>query len=158
MSAADAGYATVTLFDAVAQGSIAPRGDLTAPISGNIFVPDRFPQSLVLRHAKLWLDVPDDAARQFLAGYLSRPQWRGKTWAEIERIAIMPEDAIAFAAFVAREQQRLAEIRTRLDQIAQIDAAIDERVLDLYSISDPAARARVLGSAAVAEEGEDVEA
>ena len=158
VSAADAGYATVTLFDAVAQGSIAPRGDLAAPISGNIFVPERFPQSLVLRHAKLWLDVLDDAARQFLAGYLSRPQWHGKTWAEIERIAVMPEDAAAFAAFFAREQQVVAEITHRLAQIAVIDAAIDTRVLDLYGISEPAARARVLGSAAVAEEGEDVEA
>ncbi|GAC1392479.1 MAG: hypothetical protein NVS4B11_25510 [Ktedonobacteraceae bacterium] len=46
-------------------------------------------------------------------------------------------------------QQRIATV---LDAIKRIDAEIDERVLDLYSITDATDRQRVLGSAPIEEE------
>jgi hypothetical protein len=50
-------------------------------------------------------------------------------------------------SFAARIAERRQEIVGRLDRIDQLDAEIDRRVLDLYGISDSAARARILGSA-----------
>jgi type I restriction enzyme M protein len=58
------------------------------------------------------------------------------------------------AAFFAAEQHRHAEIQTLLDEVAQIDAEIDEKVLDLYGITDPGDRQRILGNAAVLEDDE----
>ena len=45
-------------------------------------------------------------------------------------------------------------VRTLLDEIKRIDAQIDERVLDLYGITNTADRQRILGSAPVEEEEE----
>lgn len=56
--------------------------------------------------------------------------------------------------FFATEQQRRNEIQTLLDEAAQIDAEIDEKVLDLYGITDPGDRQRILGSAVTSEEDE----
>ena len=54
------------------------------------------------------------------------------------------------------EVQKRSEIVTLLADIKRIDAEIDERVLDLYGITDAEDRERILGSAPV-EEDEIVE-
>ena len=41
-----------------------------------------------------------------------------------------------------------------LDEVAQIDAEIDEKVLDLYGITAPGDRQRILGNAEISEEDE----
>jgi hypothetical protein len=48
--------------------------------------------------------------------------------------------------FFQAEQQRRLEIQTLLDEVAQIDAEIDEKVLDLYGITEPSDRDRILGN------------
>jgi len=149
-------FSTLTLFDAKAAGlfTIPDRCDLQVAISSNIYTPDRYPTSVVLRHNKLWLVVEDDTIRRYLLGYLKRPQWQGKTWDEIKNQATLPTEANDLNAFFAAEQQRRTEIQTLLDEVAQIDAEIDEKVLDLYGITEPGDRQRILGSAATSEEEE----
>ena len=90
-----------------------------------------------------------------MLGYLKRPQWQGKTWDEIKNQAILPTEAKDLKVFFAAEQQRRNEIQTLPDEVAQIDAEIDEKVLDLYGITDLSDRQRILGSAAISEEDED---
>lgn len=151
---ADSSYATYTLFEARAAGllDIPARCDLRESVSGNIFTPAKYPSMLVLRHNKLWFDVPDDDLRRYLHGYLSRPQWRGKTWDDIKNQALIPEQAADRTRFFTAEAQQISAIHALLDAIAKLDAAIDERVLDLYGITTPADRQRILGSAPNVEE------
>ncbi len=149
-------FSTLTLFDAKAVGIfvIPDRCDLQVTISSNIYTPDRYPTSVVLRHNKLWLVVEDDNIRQYLLGYLKRSQWRGKTWDEIKNQATLPTEANDINTFFAAERQRRSEIQTLLDEVAQIDAEIDEKVLDLYGITAPGDRQRILGNAEISEEDE----
>lgn len=149
-------FSTLTLFDAKAAGlfTIPDRCDLQFAISSNIYVPDRYPTSLVLRHNKLWLVVEDDNIRRYLLGYLKRPQWTGKAWDEIKNQATLPAETNDLNTFFTVEQQRRNEIQALLDEVAQIDAEIDEKVLDLYGITEPSDRQRILGSAATSEEDE----
>lgn len=149
-------FSTLTLFDAKAAGlfTIPDRCDLQVAISNNIYTPDRYPTSVVLRHHKLWLVVEDENIRSYLLGYLKRPQWQGKTWDEIKNQATLPTEANDLNTFFAAEQQRRTEIQTLLDEVAQIDAEIDEKVLDLYGITDPGDRQRILGNAANSDEDE----
>ena len=159
---ADRNFPALTLFDAKAVGlfSIPERCELQAQIGGNVYVPAKYPTSLVLRHNKLWFEVPDENVRRYLLGYLSRPQWRGKSWDEFKNEALIPEDDGALAAFFAAEAQKMSTIVTLLADIKRIDAEIDERVLDLYGITDAEDRERILGSAPVEEDeiAEDEEA
>ncbi len=149
-------FSTLTLFDAKAAGLLTTpdRCDLQVSIGSNIYTPDRYPTSVVLRNNKLWLVVEDDNIRRYLIGYLKRPQWQGKTWDEIKNQATLPSEPNDVAAFFAAEKQRHAAIQTLLDEVAQIDAEIDEKVLDLYGITDPGDRQRILGNAAVLEDDE----
>jgi hypothetical protein len=149
-------FSTLTLFDAKAAGlfTIPDRCDLQVRISRNVYTPDRYPTSVVLRHNKLWLVVEDDNIRRYLLGYLKRPQWQGKTWDEIKNQATLPTEANDLNTFFAAEQQRRNEIQTLLDEVAQIDVEIDEKVLDLYGITDPDDCQRILGSAVTSEEDE----
>ena len=152
MQKADPAFPTLTLFDARAAGllTLPDRCDLSTQIGANVSLRD--PDSVMLRHNRLWLTAPDDALRRYLGGYLSRPQWRGRTWDEIKSQAVIPETPEARAAFFAAEARQVAGIQARLAEIAQHDTAIDNRVFTLYGITDPADRRRVLGSAPVVEE------
>jgi type I restriction enzyme M protein len=94
--------------------------------------------------------------RRYLLGYLKRPQWQGKAWDEIKSKALIPEDADALHALFASEAQKIHFIITLLDEIRHIDAAIDERVLDLYGIMSAVDRQRILGSAPLEEDEGDV--
>lgn len=148
LQAANRNFPILSFFDARAIGmfSIPARCDLQATISSNIYVPGKYPTSLVLRHNKLWLEVPDDNVRRYLRGYLSHPQWRGKTWDDLKNEAVIPENA-ALDTFFTAEAQQIQHIQTLLEDIKCIDAQIDEQVLDLYGITNPADRQRILGDA-----------
>jgi type I restriction enzyme M protein len=156
----DPHFPTLPLFDARAAGmvTIPARCDLQATVSSNVYTPERYPTTVVLRHNKLWLEVPDDDLRRFLRGYLGRPQWRGHSWDSLKDRAVLPADAGALAAFFAAEASRIAEIQTTLAEIARVDETIDDRVLDLYGINDPADRQRILGSAPRVEDDEAADA
>ena len=151
---ANRNFPAVTLFDARSLGlfHIPERCDLNAAVGSNVYIPEKYPTSLVLRHNKLWFEVPDDDVRRYLYGYLKHPHWQGKTWDELKNTALIPEDADALKAFFALEAQKIRTITTLLNDIKQIDKEIDEHVLDLYGITESADRQRVLGSAPVEEE------
>lgn len=144
-------FPVLTLYDARAIGlfTIPDRCDLQASLSSNIYVPEKYPSTLVLRHNKLWLEVPDDNVRRYLQTYLSSPHWRGKTWDEIKNSALVPEDGQALRTLFAEDVKKQQYILTLLDGVKRIDAEIDERVLDLYGIRNMADRQRILGSAPV---------
>jgi hypothetical protein len=127
--------------------------DPTAQIS-RVFTPNRYPNTVVLRADKLWLEVDNADIRRYLLNYLARPQWKGRSWDEISTRALLPEPPNALAALYAEEARIVADIQATLDAIAIADAEIDNRVLDLYGIIDPADRARILGSAPVSEDVE----
>lgn len=151
-------FPVLTFFDAKAIGifSIPTQCDLQVTISSNIYTPEKYPTTIVLRHNKLWLEVPDEAARRYLIGYLRQPQWQGKTWDDIKNTALIPEDETALSTFFVVEAQKVQHITQLLRTSQRIDAEIDERVLDLYGIMNAADRQRILGSAPVDEdEGED---
>jgi type I restriction enzyme M protein len=150
-------FNTLTLFDARAIGlfSIPDTCDLQYAISSNIFTPDRYPNSVVLKHNKLWLVVEDNDLRRYLLVYLKLPRWQKRTWDEIKNIALIPAEASDLDIYFNAEQQRRDEIQNLLDQAARIDAEIDERVLDLYGITEPSDRQRILGSAPTVEEEEE---
>ncbi|MBV9710749.1 MAG: hypothetical protein JO011_07545, partial [Ktedonobacteraceae bacterium] len=156
LQSSDRSFPVLTLLDAKAIGlfSIPPQCDLQAQISSNIYIPSRYPTSIVLKHNTLWFDVPDDGIRHYLVGYLSRPQWQGKTWDEIKNIALIPENDAALNTSFAAEEQKRCYITGLLAEIKRIDVEIDERVLDLYGITDPEDRQRILGSAPLEEEEE----
>lgn len=145
---ADRTYPTLSLYDARIVGMIGipDRCDLQTTISSNVFIPEQYPATIVLRHNRLWLEVPDEGVRRFLLNILKNPQWQGKTWDEIKDRILIPGDAEALAALFALEGRQRQEISALLDERARIDREIDEHVLDLYQISDPADRERVLNS------------
>ncbi len=151
---ADRTFPTLTLYDAksLEMFSIPGRCELQATVSSNIFIPSKYPTTLVLRHNKLWFEIPDEEVRRYLFGYLKRPQWRGKIWDELKNIALIPEDTSTLKTFFAAEAQKIHHVTTLLDEIKHIDTEIDERVLDLYGITDAADRQRILGSAPVEED------
>jgi type I restriction-modification system DNA methylase subunit len=160
LQAANPDVAAFRLLDALYQPEVVslPEGvDETATVSSNIYVPQRYPTSVVLRHNKLWLTVPDADLREYLVNYLSSPRWRGKPWAQVSTEALMPVNAEDRAAFAALVQARQAEIVARLDRIDQLDREIDQRVLVLYGITDPGEQARVLGSAPPDDEAVEAE-
>lgn len=147
-------FSTLDFFDARASQlfSIPDKCSLSETISSNVFIPSKYPTSVVLRNNKLWFEVPDDNIRRYLLGYLKAPEWQGKTWDEIRNQAQIPEEATDLNAFFALEDQKRQAIHTLLDEVAQIDAEIDEKVLNLYRITDPAERQRILGSAPKTDE------
>jgi type I restriction enzyme M protein len=130
--------------------------DESETVSSNIYVPKQYPTSVVLRHNKLWLTVPDADLREYLVNYLSHPRWRGKPWRQVAAEALMPVNAEDRTAFADLVQARRAEIVARLNRIDQLDQEIDQRILTLYGIVDPGEQARVLGSAPV-NDGEAAE-
>lgn len=148
-------FSTLTLFDAKAVGLFAiPNScDLRVTISSNIYIPTRYPTSVVLRHSKLWLVANNDKIRRYLLGYLKLPQWQGKTWDEIKDRATLPAEIKDLDTFFAAEEKRRTEIQTLFDEVVQIDAEIDDKVLDLYGIIDPIDRQRIL--AAISAEDEE---
>jgi len=152
-------YPVLTLYDARALGlfSISDRCDLQTTVSSNVYIPEKYPIMLVLRHNKLWFDIEDDGLRRYLFGLLKRPRWQGKTWDEIKDRVLVPEDAAALAAFFAAEAQKIAHICALLDESERLDRQIDEHVLDLYGITDPAERRRVMESVG-GEESETTDA
>ena len=145
MQAQDMNFPVVSLFDAQAMGLVRlpPACDVGAQIS-RVFTPNRYPNTVVLRANQLWLDVDDVDIRRYLRSYLARPRWQGRSWDEISGHALLPESP---DALFAREAQIVADITARLDKIARADAAIDQRVLDLYGIVEPTDRTRILGEA-----------
>jgi hypothetical protein len=121
-------------------------------ISSNVFISPKYPNNVVLRNNKLWFEVPDDNIRRYLLGYLKASQWQGKSWDDIKNQAQIPEEETDLNAFFALEEQKCQTIQTLLDEVAQIDAEIDEKVLNLYGINDPTDRQRILGSAPKTDE------
>ena len=154
---ADPNFPVLNFFDAKAIGlfTLPDNCDLSATISRNVYLPERYPGSIVLRHNKLWLEVADEALRRYLYGYLRSPQWQGKTWDAIKNTALLPADGEALQRLFALEEQKKQSIQVIQAEIRRIDAEIDERVLDLYGIHEPTDRQRVLGSAPVEDEEED---
>lgn len=154
LQAANPGFPTLTLYDArlIDMFSIPARCDLQATIGSNVYIPERYPTSVVLRHNKLWFEVPDDGIRHYLLHYLARPRWQGKTWDEFKSMALIPEDSRSLQALFAAEEQKVRYITALLDEIKHIDAEIDERVLNLYGITNATDRQRVLGSAPLEED------
>lgn len=147
-------FSTLNFFDAKAAQlfSIPEKCDVQETISSNVFIPPKYPTSVVLRNNKLWFEVPDDNIRRYLLGYLKAPQWQGKTWDDIKNQAQIPEEESELNAFFALEKQKCQTIQTLLDEVTQIDAEIDEKVLNLYGINDPTDRQRILGSALKTDE------
>jgi type I restriction enzyme M protein len=147
-------FPVFTLYDAQAVGlfSIPANCDLSVTVSKNVFNPTKYPNTIVLRHNKLWFEVPDERWRGYLLNYLQSPQWQGKTWDNLKDTAFVPEDENALEELFTLEQQKRKRILALLNEIQQIDAEIDNRVLDLYGITDPVDRQRVLGSAPLEEE------
>lgn len=147
-------FSTLNFFDAKAAQlfSIPENWNLQETISSNVFIPPKYPTNVVLRNHKLCFEVPDDNIRRYLLGYLKTPKWQGKTWDEIKNQAQIPEEETDLNAFFALENQKRQTIQTLLDEVAQIDAEIDEKVLNLYGINDPTDRQRILGSAPTTDE------
>lgn len=141
-------FSTLSLFDAKAAGlfTIPDRCDLRLNISSNVYIPERHPNSVVLRNNKLWLVVENEQLRRYLVNYLKLPQWQGRSWDDIKNVAVIPAENSDLDIFFQAEQQRRLEIQTLLDEVAQIDAEIDEKVLDLYGITEPSDRDRILGN------------
>lgn len=144
----DAAFPVLSLFDARAAGHLAlpPEADPAAQI-GRVFESGKQPDTLILRANQLWLTVQSDNLRAYLAAALARPQWKGRAWDEISTSALLPEPGPGLDAYRVAEAARVAEITARLDAIAATDAALDARILDLYGITAPADRDRILGEA-----------
>ena len=100
-------------------------------------MPQRYPTSLVLRHNKLWFDVPDEKIRRFLLGYLGRPQWRGKTWDGLKDVALVPVNTEELDTFFDEEAKNKQQISDLLNEVERLDQQIDKMVFDLYGITDP---------------------
>ena len=151
----DRDFPVYNLNDARAAGLIRlpSECDPDTPIS-RVFTPSKCPETVVLRANQCWLEVDDADIRRYLLNYLASPQWKGFSWNEISGRAMMPEPPGSLTALYADEARIIADIRTRLAAIAAADAAIDQRVLDLYGITDPADRSRVLGEAPPEEPAE----
>ncbi len=155
MQEKDRRFPVYSLFDARAAGllRLPEQCDPEAQIS-RVFTPDKFPGTVVLRSGQLWLEVDDADIRRYLLNYLARPQWKTRSWEEICTEALLPEPPGALAALFAEEQRIVGEINTTLDAIAAADLKLDNRVLDLYGITDPADRRRILDSAPAAEDAD----
>jgi hypothetical protein len=151
----DRAFPVYSLFDARAAGllRLPAQCDPTAQIS-RVFTSNRHPNTVVLRANQLWLEVDDADIRGYLLNYLARPQWQGRSWDEISTRALLPEPPRALITLFAEEERIVAGNHATLDAIAAADAEIDSRVLDLYGITNPADRARVLGNAPVTEDAE----
>ncbi len=152
---ADHNYTVVTLFDARSLGllGIPEQCDLNASISSNVYIPEKYPTSLVLRHNKLWFEVSNGQVLRYLYGSLKQPHWQGKTWDDMKHTLLIPEDEAALTLFFATEAQKIEDITTLMNDVKHIDREIDERVLDLYGITDRSDRQRILGSAPLEEDG-----
>jgi hypothetical protein len=146
----------LSLFDAKAAGlfTIPDRCDLRVNISSNVYIPERYPNSVVLRSNKLWLIVENEQLCHYLVNYLKLPQWQGRSWDDIKNVAVIPAENSDLNILFETEQQRRLEIQTLLDEVAQIDAEIDEKVLYLYGITEPSDRGRILGNNVTLEEEE----
>ena len=141
---------TLDLRDARALGlfSIPDECDREATLS-NPRISKKFPTQITLKFGKLWLDVPDAPTRDYLLGLLSRPQFAGRKWSALESDDTLrvPSGAEALDGFFAFAAAREATIRALWEQAEMLDRQIDERVLDLYGISDASWRAKILDSA-----------
>ena len=144
------GMETLDLFDAESLGLIQLAGSAsrTTAIGDRVYVPERHPESVVLKHQQLWLTVTDTQRRRFLAGYLALPQWRGKTWNDIARIARVPADTAGLTRFFSAADAALTHVTQIVAEIERLDLALDAAVFERYGISAPADRRRVLGSVA----------
>ena len=151
---ANRNFPAITFFDARAIGlfSIPKSCDLQATISSHISISDKYPTNITLRHNKLWLEVTDDNVRRYLLGYLKLSKWQSKTWDDIKNVAIIPEDTASLNTLFTAEARKISYITTLLATIKRLDREIDERVLDLYGITNAADRQRVLGSAPVEDD------
>lgn len=141
---------TLDLFDAKAAGyfSIPTRCDMTTSISSNVFISARHETSVVLKHNKLWFDVPEEMKRNFLLGILGRPQWQGETWDDIRKAIRIPNTDEQLTAFFDAEAEKIKHINDQLDRAQAIDQEIDIKVLDLYKIKKKRDRKRVLATVA----------
>lgn len=122
-----------------------------------MFTPNKYPHTVVLRANQLWLEVEDADIRRYLLNYLARPQWQSRSWDEISNHALLPADANALHRLFTYELGERALINNHLIAISNVDADIDDLVLDLYGITDPADRARVLGSAPLLDDADSEE-
>ncbi len=89
--------------------------------------------------------------------YIIKQQRDGRTLIEVPYDKLLQDlmiEDINYALFEI-EMQQVAHITTLLGEIKRIDIQIDELVLDLYGITDPVDRQRILGSAPVEEEEMD---
>ena len=149
MQQGDPNFSAYNLFEARAAALLAlpDNCDPDAQIS-RVFTPTRYPNTVVLRANALWLTCNDEPIRRYLLNYLARPQWKNRSWNEIAFEALLPDPTTsALDDFYKREAARIAAITATLDAIAATDLAIDNRILDLYGVTAPADRARILGSA-----------
>ena len=149
-----AAFTPYTLLDALNTGVIAlpPEADQTATVSSNVFVATKHPTSVVLRHHKLWLTVPDEDVRDYLVNYLRHPRWRGKAWRDVAEATLLPVRAEDRAAFTTAVQAQHRTIVGRLKRIDELDHTLDAQIFTLYGITDLGAQARMLGSAPPDEE------
>jgi type I restriction enzyme M protein len=158
LQGSDPSFATVDLYDARVNGMYNFPARCSPDITvSRVFISDADPTAVVLRFRQLWIEVPDDDVRKYLFGYLRRPRWKGKTWADLQTLAFIPETPAHLKLFFEAEARERAEIEVLLSDIARLDAEVDTRVLDLYGVMDPADRARILGDAPPAEEAEAVD-
>ena len=136
--------------------SIAAECDANATL-GSPKIDKKFPTQITLKFRKLWLDVPDVAVREFLLNLLSRPQFAGRKWSELESddSIRVPADAGALERFFDYALNREAEIRAQWSRAETLDRQIDERVLDLYGINDASWRAKIMDSAPESEDETD---
>ena len=154
---ADPSYPVLTLFNARFVGvwslpdACAARRTDTANAE-NVFSPTRFPDTLVLKHKLLWLEVPDDGYRRYLARLLRLPRYTGRTLAALEPDALVPSAPTALQSLFDAEAREIARVQALQAEVAAIDSEIDNRVLDLYGVTDPADRLRVLGAAPATED------
>ena len=157
LAAADPDFPRVSLFDAEAMGQVTlpAECDTQTQIGSSVFTPPSHPETVVLRRGKLWLVVPDAGLRRYLVGALGGPQWRGRTWDEVKNALLAPETPDARQTFFAAEAAKRAEIEAGLAEIARRDAALEERVLNLYGITEAGDRRRILGSAPPEEDEAD---
>ncbi len=137
LTRANPAYPVLSLFDALASGmlTVTDKTSGEATVSSNVFVPAAHPTSVVLRHAKWWLNVPDDDLRRYLVAYLRLPQWQGQPWSGLKNSVVVPADAAALALFWHSEIAERAAISDRLGRIAQLDAELDAKIFALYDLS-----------------------
>jgi type I restriction-modification system DNA methylase subunit len=142
-------FSTITLFDARAAGFVSVEQKTPDEThTGRAFLPTRYPTTVVVRHNRFWFTISDEyeQVRAYLLGSLNNPHWKGATWDDLKKNVLIPADADALSTFFQAEQQEQDTIITTLNEIVALDAQIDEQVLDLYGITDPNDRQRILES------------